>query len=97
MNKDCVHATDDITVLPCPFCGNTPIFPKAKDVFGTYYEAGCEKCGIASISIQISDFFDDYKIDSVHDSWDNKAMQYGLEYIDEVRQESIELWNTRAR
>lgn len=95
MNKDCVRAPVERPVMPCPFCGNTPIFPDAKDVFGTCYEAGCEECGIPSVSIQIIDCFD-YPRDHVHDSWDNETMQYGLEYIDVARREAIERWNTRA-
>jgi hypothetical protein len=95
MNKDYNRAPVERNVMPCPFCGNTPIFTDAKDVFGTCYEAGCEECGIPSISIQIIDCFDRPR-DDVHDSWDNETMQYGLEYIEVAREEAIERWNTRA-
>ena len=82
-------------VMPCPFCGNTPIFPDAKDVFGTCYEAGCEECGMPSFTIQIIVCFD-YPRDHVHDSWDNETMQYGLEYSEVARREALDRWNTRA-
>ncbi len=82
-------------IMPCPFCGNAPVFPDAKDVTGTCYEAGCEECGIASILIQIIECFD-YPRDQVQDSWNNETMRYGLEYIEVARSEAIERWNTRV-
>jgi hypothetical protein len=85
----------DRELLPCPFCGNAPIFPDAKDVYGTCYEAECEGCGIPSILIQIIDCFD-HPRDYVHNSWNSETMQYGLEYIEVARQEAIARWNTRT-
>ena len=79
---------------PCPFCGAAPAFPDAKDVLGTCYDAGCEECGIASISIQIIDCFD-HPRDYVHDSWDQDRLQYGVKYIEVARQEAITAWNQR--
>jgi len=81
--------------FPCPFCGTSPVFPDAKDVYGTCYDAGCEECGIATISLQIIDCFD-HPRSHVHDSWNKDTFQYGLEYIEVARQEAISMWNTRA-
>ena len=81
-------------LIPCPFCKSDPVFPDAKDVFGTCYDAGCEDCNIPTISIQIIDCFD-YPRDHVHDSWDSDTLQYGIEYIEVARQEAIKQWNTR--
>jgi hypothetical protein len=83
-------------LLPCPFCGAAPIFPDAKDVFGTCYDAGCEDCGIPELSIQIIDCFD-HPRGHVHESWNNKTFQYGVEYIEVARQYAIEQWNSRVR
>lgn len=83
---------------PCPFCGEIPSFPEAKDVFGTCYEVYCDGCGIANISLQIIDSFDYQEAPTraqVHGSWNNQTHQYGLEYIETVRSEVIEMWNTR--
>lgn len=79
----------------CPFCGAQPIFPEAKDTFGTCYEAGCEDCGMAYISTQIIDHFD-HPRGHVHDSWNDKTCRYGLHYIEVVRQHSIDAWNSRV-
>lgn len=84
-----------MNIKKCPFCGSTPEFPEAKNVFGTYYECGCNECGIPVMSLQIIDFFD-YPRDAVHDSWDAEESRYGLKYIDKVRTEAIEMWNNRA-
>ena len=83
-------------LLPCPFCGSIPKFPEPKSVFGTCYDAGCEDCGIATISIQIIDCFDFPERRKVHDSWNPKTYQYGEEYITVAMNEAIDLWNTRA-
>ena len=80
-------------LLPCPFCGSSPTFPEAKYVFGTFYEAGCETCGLANVSVQISDELVTIK---ARESWDNKKLQYGIPYIEIVRQNAIKAWNTRA-
>jgi len=85
----------NLTLKPCPFCGAAPVFPDAKDVYGTCYDAGCEECGIATISLQIIDCFD-HPRSHVHDSWDKDKIQYGLEYIEVARQEAIEAWNKRT-
>ena len=82
-------------LLPCPFCGSVPIFPDAKDVYGTCYDAGCDDCGIAALSIQITDCFD-YPRQHVHDSWNSKTLQYGLKYIEVARSEAIAAWNRRT-
>lgn len=86
---------EELELKLCPFCGVAPVFPEAKDVYGTCYDAGCEKCGIATISIQIIDCFDRPR-SHVHDSWDNKELQYGAEYIEVARQEAFQLWNSRS-
>jgi hypothetical protein len=86
---------DEQAIKPCPFCGAAPVFPDAKDVLGTCYEAGCEECGVPSLSIQIIDCFD-HPRDHVHESWNNETMKYGLKYIEVARQEAIDLWNTRT-
>lgn len=78
----------------CPFCGSEPVFPEAKDVFGTFYDAGCENCGIPTMSLQIIDFFDRPR-NQIHDSWNYETNQYGVEYIEVVRKIAINDWNTR--
>lgn len=84
-------------LLPCPFCGTEPEFPDAKSVFGTFYEAGCEDCCIAQISIQITDCFDSYEDkEPVYDSWNDETNQYAERYIEVARKDAIELWNTRV-
>ena len=82
-------------IKPCPFCGSKPEFPESKDVYGTCYDAGCNDCCLATISIQIIDCFD-YPRDDVHDSWNPDTYQYGVDYIDMVRDGAIEQWNTRT-
>lgn len=84
-----------MSIETCPFCKSTPVFPEAKDVFGTFYDAGCEECGIATLSLQIIDCFDRPR-DHVHDSWDDNKIQYGIKYIEVARKQAIEQWNTRA-
>lgn len=79
----------------CPFCGSKPEFPEAKEVIGTCYEAGCNACGIPTISIQIIDCFDCPR-DRIYDSWDNVNHKYGVEYIEVARQEAINDWNDRV-
>ena len=78
----------------CPFCGEDPVFPKAKDVYGTCYDGGCESCGIPEISIQIIDCFD-HPREHVHKSWDDEKHQYSIEYIEVARIIVINLWEQR--
>ena len=83
---------------PCPFCGAQPVFPEVKDVFGTCYEAGCEDCQIATMSMQIIDSFDHEQSPTraeVHESWCEESIQYGAAFIAIVRQEAITEWNDR--
>ncbi len=82
-------------IKPCPFCGSIPVFPEAKDVYGICYDAGCEDCGVATISLQIIDCFDRPR-DHVHDSWDEKEVKYADEYIEVAKREAESLWNRRA-
>tara|TARA_R110000737_G_scaffold271423_1_gene278484 strand:- start:592 stop:1017 length:426 start_codon:yes stop_codon:yes gene_type:complete len=88
----------DIKLRPCPFCGSAPVFPLAKDVYGTCFEAGCEDCGIATLSIQIIDCFDYEESptrENAHASYCEKDMQYGHNYIGIVRDIAIAEWNKR--
>ena len=78
----------------CPFCNMPPDFPEAKDTFGTFYEAGCVECGLATISIQIIDCFERPR-DKVHESWNEETLQYGIEYIEVARKTAIDLWESR--
>jgi len=80
----------------CPFCGSKPVFPESKEVYGTCYEAGCEDCGLPTLSIQIIDCFE-HPRGYVHDSWDDKESQYGVEFIEVARKEAIEDWNKRIK
>ena len=82
-------------ILNCPFCGEEPEFPDASEVYGTCYDAGCDNCGIPSISLQIIDCFD-HPRDHVHAAWDENIMQYDIKHIEVARQEAIRAWNTRA-
>lgn len=79
----------------CPFCGADPVFPDARDVYGTCYSGGCEECGFAVIDLQIVDCFD-HPRDHVYASWDADRMQYAVEFIEVARQQAIGLWQTRA-
>lgn len=83
-------------ILPCPFCGSKPDFPEAKDVYGTYYEYGCNDCCLATDSLSIIDCFDRPR-DHVHDAWNGDTHQYGLEYIEVARKQAIEGWNSRYK
>lgn len=88
----------DIKLKPCPFCGSKPIFPEVKDAYGTWYEAGCEECGIATMSIQIIDYFDYEESPTraeAHASYCEKEMQYGFHYIGIARDAAIAEWNKR--
>ena len=89
-----IESNNDV-LLHCPFCDSEPVFPSAEDTYGTCYEAGCEGCGIPTLSIQIIDCFDRPR-DYVHDSWDADKVQYGIKYIEVARNEAIESWNKRA-
>ncbi len=83
----------------CPFCGSKPVFPEAKEVYGTCYDAGCEECGIATISLQIIDCFDwesKPSREDAHNSWDSDNAQYGIEIIEVARNQAIEMWSNRA-
>lgn len=77
------------SLLLCPFCGGIPKLP---DGNGTQYEIECE-CGMASSSIQISDFM----------SYEERATdpfmnyRYGEEYIERAKREAINKWNIRRR
>lgn len=88
----------DVKLKPCPFCGSAPEFPLVKDVYGTYFEAGCEDCGMATISIQIIDFFNYEETPTrknVHASYCEKEMKYEHQYVKIVRDIAIAKWNTR--
>ena len=83
-------------IKTCPFCGSIPNFPLANSVRGTTYDAGCEECGIAAISIQIIDCVDYSQRHDVDISWDNASMKYADKYYEIARNYAIERWNTRS-
>ena len=86
-------------LMSCPFCGSPPVFPESKEVYGTCYDAGCEDCGLPTISIQIIDCFDygeSPNRQDVHNSWDEVNSQYGVQYVDVARNEAVNMWNRRA-
>lgn len=94
-----VQTTNMSKIPTYPFCGSDPIFPEAENVYGTCYEAGCEDCGIATISIQIIDCFDFDSSPSrndAHDSWDDDKAQYGVKFIEIVRNKAIAMWSNRT-
>lgn len=85
-----------VKIKRCPFCGSKPEFPDADGVLGTLYEAGCNNCCIANISIQIIDCFEGHERKSAQISWDNSSMRYGKRYIESAKSAAIEMWNKRA-
>lgn len=88
-----------INLLCCPFCGSRPEFPDVSEVFGTCYDAGCNACGVATISLQIIDCFDHGESpnrEDAHNSWDENNIKYGDSFIKVARDEAIKQWNTRA-
>lgn len=76
-------------LLPCPFCGDIPDFPRGD---GTQYEIGCGACGGAMVSVQISDLMtiDERKFDPF------TGYRYAEQFIDRAKARATELWNTRA-
>lgn len=85
---------DMANILNCPFCGSVPNFPEVGEVYGTFYDAGCEDCGVANISLQISDCFERPR-DNVYAAWDENEMKYSDDIIKVARDTAIEMWNTR--
>jgi endogenous inhibitor of DNA gyrase (YacG/DUF329 family) len=81
--------------LPCPFCGHEVEFPESSQFHGTWYETQCDNCGLASVSLQICDFFPDQR-DELHASWSDDNCSYGIEFTDKVRAEAIAMWNKRV-
>lgn len=79
---------NDNTLKPCPFCGNIPELP---DCYGTFYEFDCN-CGIAGISIQISDLMTIEE--RIGDPFNGH--KYNSKYIKRAEQEAIKAWNTRT-
>lgn len=99
MSETKCSESDFNVLLCCPFCGSAPVFPEIKDVYGTCYDAGCEDCGVATISIQIIDCFDYGKSpnrEDAHNSWDEVNIKYGDSFIEVARNEAIAMWNKRA-
>lgn len=72
----------------CPFCGAPP----ASDECGTQYEFGCNQCGQARISIQISDLMTIEERCSAEFS----DGQYPQEFVDRALDESIRRWSNRT-
>ena len=86
-------------LLCCPFCGSEPEFPDVEEVYGTCYDAGCNDCGVATISIQIIDCFDcgeSPNREDAYNSWDEDRIKYGDSFIRVAIGEAIKRWNTRA-
>lgn len=79
-----------MNIKPCPFCGDTPHFPQAGEVFGTCYDVSC--CSFVEISFQISD------ADSAREFVYNDEIQsYDDDTINKVRTKLIALWNARGK
>ena len=92
------ESEDGEELKSCPFCGEKPVFPTPDQVIGTFYEAGCEGCGIPTISIQVIDCFDYENPPTravVHEAWDQENKSYAEEYINLARREAIKMWNKR--
>jgi hypothetical protein len=77
---------------PCPFCGTDMKLPDPEECSGTFIEFGCEGCGQAQVSLQISDFMtiEERHADNFQDH------RYSLKYINRVLREAQAAWNTRA-
>lgn len=80
---------NEVELLPCPFCGSTPVLGSGD---GTYYEMGCDDCGIATISVSISFYM---TIDErIADPFTN--FRFKEEFIERAKAVAIEEWNTRV-
>lgn len=78
-------------IKPCPFCGRKAIFDEAQEVYGTCFEYDCD-CGLARVSLQICDYMT--LEERIADESINH--QYGVKYIQRVREEAIKAWNHRT-
>lgn len=75
---------------PCPFCGETPIFPNG---IGTQYEIECD-CGMAISRVQICDLM---TIEERMTGWIASEMRYKDEFVQRAKQRAIQNWNRQER
>lgn len=82
-------ASESVTMLPCPFCGETPPLPEG---LGTQYEIECH-CGCARAAVQICDLM---TLAERSTGWDEAEMCYRPEFVERAKAAAIAQWNTRV-
>jgi len=83
--------SNNLAILPCPFCGYIPFVPSAESTYGTEYGWECD-CGMASVHEQISDHMTiEERLNSPYT--DHK---FEVQYILRARKSCIERWNKRG-
>lgn len=94
-------------ILPCPFCGSKDIeINKVTRCYGldcddlVYYVAECKLCGCRHTENVVDSFrkFTKYAIEDLRKdpSLEAQAHDEYYDYLERVRSETIQLWNTRV-
>lgn len=79
---------------PCPFCPDGGEIILDDDI-GTSVDLGCVKCGVAKVSIQISDLMTYEEKKEI--LFDMKTHSYPREFVDRAIVEAKRIWNIRAK